>query len=301
MYDHRLKTLLVLLETKNYTKTAEKLYITQPAVTHHIKSLEKDTNIKIFDNPKLFLLSPKGKILHDYALKAIRLNEQLILALSNYSSEKKGFKIALTNQVMASYIKRAIKYLFIENVFDNASFKVKIMRDILSDVKNGNADYGIVDCSFDTNDFISKLLMRTNIVLIVGQKHPLWHKIKINVDQLFEETIFVDNNGSGIRSRLRQEMNKNNIYTSSFKNLIEMNDVDTIIESVKEGIGLGFVYQTAITNELRNGEVKIIDINDFDMIQSFYLIASKDNLAPKEAGRIALKIVNAYREAVNED
>ena len=57
LIDTRLLTFLTLLEEKNYTKTANRLYITQPAVTHHIKSLEKDLNITLFKDNKSFDLT----------------------------------------------------------------------------------------------------------------------------------------------------------------------------------------------------------------------------------------------------
>ena len=69
MIDNRLITFLTLLEEKNYTKTANKLYISQPAVTHHIKSLENEYNISLFDDSKSFKLTNAGSILYEHALR----------------------------------------------------------------------------------------------------------------------------------------------------------------------------------------------------------------------------------------
>ena len=64
MIDTKLLTFIKLCETKSFTKTAEQLYITQPSVTNHIKTLEKNHSIKLFvPNDKNFELTEQGKIL----------------------------------------------------------------------------------------------------------------------------------------------------------------------------------------------------------------------------------------------
>ena len=67
MIDAKLDTLITLLEEKNYTKAANRLFITQPAVTHHIKMLEKEYDIVLFKNSKTLELTPSGKLLYEYA------------------------------------------------------------------------------------------------------------------------------------------------------------------------------------------------------------------------------------------
>ena len=60
MIDAKLETLIALMEEKNYTKTAQKVYITQPSVTYHIQSIEKDYGITLFENAKSFELTEEG-------------------------------------------------------------------------------------------------------------------------------------------------------------------------------------------------------------------------------------------------
>lgn len=294
MYDHKLKTLVVLLETKNYTKTAERLFITQPAVTHHIKSLEKEAGVKLFDDSKTFTLSKEGLLIFEYAKKAIRLNKQLDLAIEDAKKGNDVNTFAITNQIMASYFRSALS-----NLLNTSKRKFAIhvccMNDIIDEVKDGVSEYGIVDTSMEGEQFINKLLYRTRVVLIVGQDHPFHHKIQVHPDDLNEERLFIDNKCSGLRLLLEQELIKNNKDLKTIGNLFEINDIGLIIESVKKGLGLGFVYESAVTEELRNGQLKIIDIPELDLYQSFYLIANKDSLMPEEAGKVAIEIVKAFR------
>ena len=87
MNDPRLLTLLTLIKVKSYTKTAERLFITQPAVSQHIKSLEHQYDITIFDGTKGFNLTKQGQILVEYARRMqnqdIQLKEALFNSLNN--------------------------------------------------------------------------------------------------------------------------------------------------------------------------------------------------------------------------
>ena len=78
MIDQKLKTFMVLLEEKNYSKTAERLYITQPSVTYHIQNIEKEYGIKLFENSKTFELTDDGKVMLEYAKNSMIENEELV-------------------------------------------------------------------------------------------------------------------------------------------------------------------------------------------------------------------------------
>ena len=77
MIDSKLDTLITLLEEKNYTNTAKRMFITQPAVTHHIKAIEKEYDIVLFSNPKTFELTKQGQVLLEYA-KASKMSAKLL-------------------------------------------------------------------------------------------------------------------------------------------------------------------------------------------------------------------------------
>ena len=114
MTDPRLLTLLTLVKIKNYTKTAQKLFITQPAVTHHIKTLEKEYEINIFSDPKTFELTNEGKILVEYARRMINQSTQLQGALEKSKNTSKEFRLAVTNDSAVILQKRNLMQSFFE-------------------------------------------------------------------------------------------------------------------------------------------------------------------------------------------
>ena len=124
MIDPRLMTLLTLVKIKNYTKTAQKLFITQPAVTHHIKSIEKEYEINIFANNKTFELTNEGEIMVEYARRMINQSTQLQGALEKSKQVSKNFSLALTSESSIILNKKNLLSLFFD--FFNSTSNVKI-------------------------------------------------------------------------------------------------------------------------------------------------------------------------------
>ncbi|MDE6655919.1 MAG: LysR family transcriptional regulator [Anaeroplasmataceae bacterium] len=114
MNDPRLLTLLTLVQVKNYTKTAQRLFITQPAVTHHIKSLENEFDIIIFTGNKGFELTKQGQILVEYARRMMNQSRELTEAISDSLSLKKTLTLGITNEAVALCAKRNLLSRFFE-------------------------------------------------------------------------------------------------------------------------------------------------------------------------------------------
>ncbi|MDE5566380.1 MAG: LysR family transcriptional regulator, partial [Anaeroplasmataceae bacterium] len=96
MDDPRLTTLLTLIQIKNYTRTAQELYITQPAVTNHIKSLEHEFDVELFKDKKTFALTEQGKILVEYARRMRNQNRELSEAIKSSLSSQRTLNLAVT-------------------------------------------------------------------------------------------------------------------------------------------------------------------------------------------------------------
>jgi DNA-binding transcriptional LysR family regulator len=102
--DPKFLTFLSLCETRNYTKTAELLYVTQPSVTNHIKSLEKIYNIKLFtSNTKNFQLTPEGELLYKYVLQLKAMDAQFDRMLAASEKKKEQITFSVTKNINNSF------------------------------------------------------------------------------------------------------------------------------------------------------------------------------------------------------
>ncbi len=296
MIDTRLNTLLTLVELKSYTKTADALFITQPAVTHHIKSIEKENNIKLFSNPKTFKLSLSGQIIHDYALKSKEQYNQLKLALEINVAPKRVLNFAVTSQIASSFIKPVITNWASIHSKDQIIMSVDNFNNIVDKISDGAIDFAIIDQNFDKHKYEHYQLFKSSIILVVSPKHHLSHKQKMRVDALKEENLIIDVNSSGLRKVVEAGLMNKNILLSSFNNIMEISDPQIVKTMLINGLGIGFVYMSAVIDEINEGTLKQIELFDLDLKQEFYLVGSKDSLTKSRFHDIAEEMIELNRE-----
>lgn len=271
MIDTKLLTFLTLLEEKSYTKTASKLYITQPAVTHHIKTLEKDYDITLFTNPKNFELTKAGEMLLDYA-KNLKLQEELLL--TNLKKQESFIcNVGFTNAVKAMIpsadeISKKLGMVPMFNAYTEEETK------IIDDLSCGKLDFAFVDDSFDSSDFESVLLSNEKIVIVGSPSGQYKNKDKLTSESLAVATIVLPTEDSGLYKCIMNGLKSKNIR---FKNnyMIQTNDADLMKKLVLLSDGIAFMYYNSVKSDLESGKLKKFDIQSLQLNQNVYLLYNK--------------------------
>ena len=264
--DVKLKTFLTLLEEKNYTKTAKKLFITQPAVTHHIKQLESDYKITLFDDPKKFTLTKKGKILYEYAKKARLEDEQLVNSLKR-EEDKQGYNLGLTDMVSSCLLSSRILSLLNGdkrpfNIFcgDYLTIENKIL--------NGEYDFGIIDHSFDSEIFNSIKITSNEVVLVASPDGIYKDKDRITRDMLNTATIILSEQETGLYKITTNALKDKNIRLKN-NMVLESNNADFLAKMVTFYDGIGFAYIDSVRKYIDAGVLKQMSLLNFSPVQSF--------------------------------
>jgi len=270
MMDSKLVTFITLLEEKNYTNTAKKLFITQPAVTHHIKAIEKEYDITLFTNPKTFDLTRSGQILLEYA-KASRLQDDLLQnTLKKQSSfiSNIGFTPLAIKTAKKNVIDNIEKGKMIFNLF---SYPYKELTKLLS---SGELDFAIIDNSFDSTMYQSQLLFSERIIL-VGSPNGQYKNInKLTRDQLAMATMILPDEVSGLYNSVKATMKIKNIKMKNSLSLTS-NSIDLTESLIELSDGVAFVYENSVTEQLEKGTLKKLELSNFAPTQNFYLIYNK--------------------------
>lgn len=295
MMDTRLITFLELVRTKSYTKTAQALYITQPAVTHHIKSLEKDNNIKLFANTKTFRLSVAGQIIYEYAQKCELMDNQLKQALEKEASTTHTLKFATTNQVASVIMNRVLITWMKNHPMDKIIMNILNHDEIVDAIHNGEIDFAIIDNNYDRTLFNGKMLFSLPASICVGSGHSLSHKQKINIEQLQKETI-ITNLESGSNDLLELALKKDNLSIETLPNVLKINDAKMVKDLVINGIGLALIYDDYIENDLKDKKIYTLNFENNKFNQDINMIWSNDSLIEKQIINVANEIKAIYSE-----
>lgn len=297
MIDTRLLTFLTLLEEKNYTKTANRLYITQPAVTHHIKSLEKDLNITLFKDNKSFDLTNSGILLKEYALAAKSQYSQFQNAISKQDTHTK-INLAFTPFSIKCMINQHIKDVLYSNRIKINTY-VKDYKDIIEMLTMGSLDFAIIDEPFDSSIFESFALSTTDIILVCNPNGQYRKKNRVTREEFSKSVLVLGDENSGLYKDSIQTFSNKNIKINN-NSIIYSNDIDCMKEIILSFDGIGIVYQDAFLKELEAGSLKKIEMLNFKATQNIYIIYNRNAFLDDDVRKLIDLIYRKYSVIQND-
>ena len=279
MIDTRLITFLTLLEEKNYTNTAKRLYITQPAVTHHIKSIEKEMNIILFNNQKTFELTGAGEVLVKYAKTAIEQHKLLENSLAKAKNEL-AQSIAFT-----PFVSTILDNFSIPTFFSNQKTKLNVSIDscdkIFNGLLDGSIDFAIIDDNYDNSLFTGISLFSTNIDIVCKVSGKYYNKDKIDSNEFKNAHLILTDENSGLYKNVIQNLNVRNIQINN-DSILKTNNPNWLINLIEFNDGIGFIYHDAAQGYIDKGRIKKLDFKGFTSSQSINLIYRTDHHHTKE-------------------
>lgn len=269
MLDHRVDTFLLLCQLMNYRKTADALGITQPAVTQQIHYLERRYGCKLFtyENSRL-QKTEAANILEKYA-RAMRIQDQDLR--KKMVSTIRELKIGATKTIGDYVLKEHIrKYLLREDhalslVVDNTEHLLKMLNE-------NQLDFAVIEGYFDRSQFDSQLFRQEPFVGICPADHPFVGR-KVTLEELFQETIIHREEGSGTRAILEQKLRGYNESLDRFKRQICISSFPVILDLVKEGFGVSFVYEVLADSDPDIGKFTILGepiVREFNIVYLKY-------------------------------
>ena len=297
MIDVRFITFISLCETRNYTKTAELLYVTQPTVTHHIKSIEKSYDIKLFtSNHKNFQLTPEGELLYKYVLQLQSFDAQFERILHASEKEKEVVTFAATAASNNGFLKYILSSWTSSRKDLLYQFNISTYSQITESLRVGLIDFAIIDNNYSKRTYNAISLLNTRLVLGVNKKHPLAKKKSVCSDDLINTRLILDVNGNNKRDFFDNELKQKNRNVKDLKNVLEINCPKTTLEMVLKGDCASVFYVSEIENEIKSGKIVPIDIVESNNNVEFSLIYNKNHLSCKLIEKIAEEFVKIYKE-----
>lgn len=239
MLDYRIDTFLTLCECMNYRKTAEMLHISQPAVTQQIHYLENQYGQKLFvyENRRL-VKTEAAAILEQYA-RAAKLQQQDLLQKLE-SSPIHTLRIGATKTIGDYYLKEDIRR-YLQSPDNALTLIVDNTEHLLRLLEENELDFSVVEGFFDKTRFDSILLRREPFVGICRKDHPFAGR-EVTMEELLQQTIIHREAGSGTRAILEQELRGYNESLQRFQRHICISSFNIILDLVKQGFGVSFVY-----------------------------------------------------------
>ena len=277
MIDYRVKSFLEAAKNLNFSRASSILNLTQPAVSQHIKSLETEYGVKFFlHDGKKTSLTEQGKLFYAVASRMASDDEQLRIQLSQLENAFLRFGATLT---VGEYVMPEILDCMID---ENPNLKISMLvenTDMLLDaLKLGRIDFAIVEGFFDSRRFVSQKFASVRYVP-VAKKGMMDGKAVF--DNLFECILITREKGSGTRDVLERYISERNKSITDFRGVYEIGNLNAIVKLVEKGLGISFMYEPVVKESCKNGILKIIDVEDFNIRHDFSFIWNKNSIFEK--------------------
>ena len=274
----QLESFCAVVRYQSFTKAAEKLYISQPTISTHIRMLEQEFNSRlIIRTTKNIEITPHGKELFACAQKIFTLKNDLIQKWSE--ENKKIFRIGAST-IPADYILPEVLPLFCQKYPDiQLHIHQNDSGNILQSILNGKFTIGMVGMkSFEKElDFVP--FFHDEIVMITPKQEKFLHFAQkaFNQDDLIsllkKETIILREQGSGSKKRLESYFEQINLSEKSLNIIARLNDQESIKKLVASGLGISFISAKAITDADNLLTIKLPENN---LTRSLYFAYHKD-------------------------
>lgn len=260
----------------SYTKAAEALHLSQPAVSMQIKQLESNTGLPLFEHiGKKIFLTEAGNELYSYSRQISRSLRDVDEVFEQLKGVKKG-RLNITTVSTASYFTTRMLAEFsrrFEGV--DVSLDVTNRKSLLRQMENNEPDIVIMGQLSEEEEanIISQKFMDNPLVMIAPAGHPLKGEKNIPLEHFAHEKFVVREKASGTRSAVEKYFQQHDV---AFKYTMELSDNETIKQAVAEGFDLGIVSLHTLEQELMTGRICVLDVKGFPIPRNWYIAHLKD-------------------------
>lgn len=276
MLDNRLQTFLTLCETCNYTKTAQKLNMTQPAVSQHIQFLENHYQVALISGKgKNFSLTEEGRALQEYARTLYANSERIQPLLHRIKNHTKPLIFGATLTIGEYTVPPILLKLFKEDPEASISMFVENTNILQKMLWDGKIDFALLEGHFNQNQFEYKELSNETFVCVCSPDNKI-ATTSTNLVGLLDQNLILREPGSGTRDIFEHALYNQNLSIDDFKRKIEIGNMNAIKELCHKNVGITFMYREAVKKEVSQGYLKEIQIQNFNVTHPFNFVYLKN-------------------------
>lgn len=297
MVDVKLNTLLKVYEMGSYTRAAEKLSLTQPAVSKHIRQLERELGVSIFDRtgPKL-RLTPEGKLIVRYAERVIALSDGLRRALADRNRAVDRLRVGVTHTSESSIVAEVLARYTEENVNTRITLRTDALASLYEMLKSYQIDIAIVEGDVSDPAIRTIRLDTDDLAVAVSNEHPLASRPSVTIDELRRERLILRLPSSGTRTLFDANLESRGMSPDDFNVILEVDNIATIKDLVRRNYGVSVLARSACMDELRKGKIRMLPIEDLTMVRQINLLYHHTF----EHAEVLQDIVRIYNAATRE-
>jgi DNA-binding transcriptional LysR family regulator len=257
-----LKTFCKVAETGSFSRAGEAIYLTQPTVSGHIASLEQEVGLKLFDRlGRRVALTNGGQVLYRYAKEILRLRDEAVNAIYEFSHLLKGRITIGGSTIPGEYFLPKVMGRFQTEAPDiTISLVIADSQQIIDMLRAGDIEVGVVGMLFDGEGIDAYLLFRDRVIICAPARHPLASRGEISWEALRAAPLLIRERGSGTRKAFERHVAAAGLRMDDFRIAGEMGSSTAVKEGVKADLGVGIISDLAVRDEIEGGSITEVHV-----------------------------------------
>ncbi|MEA3290688.1 MAG: LysR family transcriptional regulator, partial [Pseudomonadota bacterium] len=257
MADRRLQVFVTVAKKLSFTKAAEALHMTQPAVTFQIRQLEEYFNTRLFDRThNRISLTDAGELVKRYADQIIDLYKEMDNAVRTLTGDVQGPLVVGASTTIGEYVIPELLGEY-QAKYPNVKMQLNVANTtgIIHMVENNDIDVGIVEGPISNKNLISKVCWEDELMVICAPGHPLTKKKPVTAQALTEYPFIGREEGSGTRDVFWQRLGEQKIDPADLNITMEFGSPESIKNAVAAGLGISVLSAATLSKELQLGRL----------------------------------------------
>ena len=274
MFNFRLQVFHTVAKRLNFTKAAEELFISQPAVTKHIKEIEQYFKVTLFErNGTKIKLTLAGETLLQYTEELFTVYRKLEFDLNAFSQTHSGkLKIGASTTV-AQYVLPAVLAAFHKKFKDiKITLTISNTEQIEKALQSKEIDLGIIEGQTKNTVIKYTEFVKDEIVLVASTNNPLAKKQTITPEELKNIPLLLREPGSGTLEVIAFALKPFGIKISQLQNEMQLGSTESMKQYLLHSNCMAFLSIHSILKELNNKECCMIDVAGLTIERYFYFI-----------------------------
>ena len=268
---HQLQIFQAVAIHRSYTRAAEALYLSQPAVSLQVRALEKTIGLPLFEKSgRTLRLTDAGRELLTYSDRIFALLDETKLVLEELSGARRGMvKVAASTTAGIYVVPTAL------GAFHRQNPDVKLTLDVVNRITvqehllNDEIDLAVMGLIEDTHELDVERFIPNELVVIAPPHHRLAGRSDIPLEELVEETLLLREAGSGTRTDVERMFSARDIPLQIG---MELRSSGAIKQAVAAGLGVSVMPESALELELKAERLITLDVEGFPVHRYWYLV-----------------------------
>jgi DNA-binding transcriptional LysR family regulator len=289
---NQLEVLVAVADEQSFSRAAQSLHRTQPAVSQAIRRLESELGEPLFDrSSKDGTLTASGRVLYDYAQQMLNLRQGAHSAIRELKDLHRGKLSLSANEYTVMYLLPVLTVFRARHPHIKVEVKRGLASRIASEVLGRGVEIGVVSFKPTEPAISSVPVTMDELALIVSTNHPLAQKNIVSVRELGAESFIAHNVPSPNRERVVRTFEK---YKTPLNISMEMPTLESIKRLVEQGMGVALVPRLTAETEIQRGQVAAVTVREMRFERRLQLIYRKGaNLS--HAARAFLRVAKGMR------